>query len=124
KRAQESEEAQRKIAVHAGGLVEGVRQSKRGSFKGGLVQNLLQEYSLSTEEGVALMCLAEALLRVPDQATRDALVQDKVRLGNWFKHKGQSDSLFVNATTWGLMITGRLMPGSQALGEQSVGNSA
>src|SRR5690625_3649032 len=124
KLAQVSEEAQPKIAVHAGALVQGLRQSKRGSFKDGLVQNLLQEYSLSTEEGVALMCLAEALLRVPGQATRDALVQDKVRLGNWSKHKGQSDSLFVNATTWGLMITGRLMPGSQALGEQSVGNSA
>lgn len=100
---------QQRIAAHAEALVKRLRQSKKGSFKDGLVQNLLQEYSLSTEEGVALMCLAEALLRVPDQATRDALVKDKVQLGNWSKHKGQSDSLFVNATTWGLMITGRLM---------------
>lgn len=101
--------AQQKVAAHASALVRGLRDSKRGSIKDGLVQNLLQEYSLSTEEGVALMCLAEALLRVPDQATRDALVKDKVQLGNWSKHKGQSDSLFVNATTWGLMVTGRLV---------------
>ena len=104
-----SPDAQQVVSAHASALVKGLRQSKRGSLKDGLVQSLLQEYSLSTAEGVALMCLAEALLRVPDQTTRDALIRDKVRLGDWSQHKGQSDSLFVNATTWGLMVTGRLV---------------
>jgi len=111
--------AQPKIAEHAGALVQGLRQRKKSSFKDGLVQNLLQEYSLSTEEGVALMCLAEALLRVPDQATRDALIKDKIGLGNWSEHKGQSNSLFTNATTWGLMITDRLLSGNQVVAKAS-----
>ncbi len=85
-------------------LVEALRAHPR---KGG-VEALIQEYSLSSEEGVALMCLAEALLRIPDRATRDALIRDKIGDGNWQAHLGHSPSLFVNATTWGLLITGRL----------------
>ena len=73
------------------------------------MQGLLQEYSLSSGEGVALMCLAEALLRIPDAATRDALIRDKISGGNWYAHIGQSPSLFVNAATWGLMITGKMV---------------
>ncbi|HQT46745.1 MAG: trifunctional transcriptional regulator/proline dehydrogenase/L-glutamate gamma-semialdehyde dehydrogenase [Acidocella sp. 20-63-7] len=74
----------------------------------GIVETLLQEYALSSQEGVALMCLAEALLRIPDSATRDALIRDKIGSGNWQSHLGGSQSLFVNATTWGLLLTGKL----------------
>ncbi|MBX9593201.1 MAG: proline dehydrogenase family protein, partial [Roseomonas sp.] len=72
------------------------------------VEALVQEFSLSSQEGVALMCLAEALLRIPDDATRDALIRDKIGGGDWAAHLGHSPSLFVNAATWGLVVTGRL----------------
>ena len=72
------------------------------------VEGLMAEYALSSQEGVALMCLAEALLRIPDAATRDRLIRDKIGGGDWRAHLGQSPSLFVNAATWGLLITGRL----------------
>jgi RHH-type transcriptional regulator, proline utilization regulon repressor / proline dehydrogenase / delta 1-pyrroline-5-carboxylate dehydrogenase len=75
----------------------------------GLVQGLMHEYALSSQEGVALMCLAEALLRIPDRATRDALIADKIGGGEWRAHVGQSPSPFVNAATWGLLVTGRLV---------------
>jgi RHH-type proline utilization regulon transcriptional repressor/proline dehydrogenase/delta 1-pyrroline-5-carboxylate dehydrogenase len=68
----------------------------------------VHEYSLSSQEGVALMCLAEALLRIPDTATRDALIRDKIADGNWKSHLGEGRSLFVNAATWGLVVTGKL----------------
>jgi len=86
-------------------LVEGLRARPSG----GIVQGLMREYALSSQEGVALMCLAEALLRIPDSATRDALIADKVGGGEWRAHVGQSPSPFVNAATWGLLITGRLV---------------
>ncbi len=70
---------------------------------------LLQEYDLSNQEGVALMCLAEALLRIPDDTTIDALIRDKLSHANWEQHLGKSDSVFVNASTWGLMLTGKLI---------------
>ena len=85
-------------------LVEAMRGKPRGSG----VEALVQEFSLSSQEGVALMCLAEALLRIPDRATRDALIRDKIGGGDWRSHVGQSPSLFVNAATWGLVVTGRL----------------
>ena len=72
------------------------------------VQAFVQEYSLSSQEGVALMCLAEALLRIPDDATRDALIRDKLADGDWAAHVGDGRSLFVNAATWGLVVTGKL----------------
>jgi len=75
----------------------------------GLVQGLMREYDLSSQEGVALMCMAEALLRIPDAATRDALIADKIGGGEWRAHVGQSPSPFVNAATWGLLITGQLV---------------
>ena len=75
----------------------------------GSVQGLVREYDLSSQEGVALMCLAEALLRIPDAATRDALIRDKIADGDWRAHAGHSPSLFVNAATWGLVITGKLV---------------
>nr|WP_232540226.1 trifunctional transcriptional regulator/proline dehydrogenase/L-glutamate gamma-semialdehyde dehydrogenase [Azohydromonas aeria] len=74
----------------------------------GLVQGLMHEFSLSSQEGVALMCLAEALLRIPDDATRDALIRDKLGDGDWAAHLGRSGSLFVNAATWGLLLGGRM----------------
>ncbi|XAH22518.1 trifunctional transcriptional regulator/proline dehydrogenase/L-glutamate gamma-semialdehyde dehydrogenase [Xylophilus sp. GW821-FHT01B05] len=89
-------------------LSEGLR-AHQGVGKAALVQGLLQEFSLSSQEGVALMCLAEALLRIPDRATRDALIRDKLSTGNWQPHLGKSASLFVNAATWGLMFTGKLV---------------
>ncbi|MGA2487441.1 MAG: bifunctional proline dehydrogenase/L-glutamate gamma-semialdehyde dehydrogenase PutA [Roseiarcus sp.] len=75
----------------------------------GLVQGLMREYDLSSQEGVALMCMAEALLRIPDAATRDALIADKIGGSEWRAHVGQSPSPFVNAATWGLLITGQLV---------------
>ena len=81
----------------------------RGKRKAGGVEALIQEFSLSSQEGVALMCLAEALLRIPDRATRDALIRDKISHGDWRSHVGESPSLFVNAATWGLLVTGKLV---------------
>ena len=91
------------------GIAEKLRNQKNAGGRQGLVQGLLQEFSLSSQEGVALMCLAEALLRIPDKATRDALIRDKISNGNWSQHLGQSPSMFVNAASWGLLITGKLV---------------
>lgn len=88
-------------------LAAAVRE--RQGAQAGLVPGLLQEYALSSQEGVALMCLAEALLRIPDAATRNALIRDKISHGDWRQHLGHSPSLFVNAATWGLLLTGRLV---------------
>lgn len=87
-------------------MVINIRQMEAG--KGG-VDALLNEYSLSSEEGIVLMCLAEALLRVPDSDTQDALIRDKLANGEWSHHLGKSDSLFVNASSWGLLITGKVL---------------
>ena len=83
-------------------LVQRVRAQRQ---RGGL-DAFLHQYALSTEEGVVLMCLAEALLRVPDAETQDKLIKDKIGSAHWNKHLGQSSSLFVNASTWALMLTG------------------
>ena len=85
-------------------LVQGLRDAPVASG----VAALVQEFSLSSQEGIALMCLAEALLRIPDKATRDALIRDKISHGDWRSHVGRSPSLFVNAAAWGLVITGKL----------------
>ena len=87
-------------------LVSAVRE--RGRQSGGL-EAFLHEYDLSSQEGVALMCLAEALLRIPDDITADLLIEDKLGQADWAAHVGQSHSLFVNASTWGLMLTGRIV---------------
>ncbi|ANB19077.1 Delta-1-pyrroline-5-carboxylate dehydrogenase [Dokdonella koreensis DS-123] len=73
------------------------------------VESFMREYDLSSEEGVLLMCVAEALLRIPDAETADKLIRDKLGEADWKKHVGASESLFVNASTWGLMLTGRLV---------------
>ena len=95
-----------RIRERATRLVEGLR-ARRAAGTGG-VEALVQEFSLSSQEGVALMCLAEALLRIPDNPTRDALIRDKISRGDWQAHLGHSPSLFVNAAVWGLMLTGKL----------------
>jgi RHH-type proline utilization regulon transcriptional repressor/proline dehydrogenase/delta 1-pyrroline-5-carboxylate dehydrogenase len=87
-------------------LVQAVRRDRAG--KSGL-DALLMEYDLSSREGVVLMCLAEALLRIPDPETMDLLIADRLAAGDWEQHMGASDSLFVNASTWGLMLTGRVV---------------
>lgn len=81
----------------------------RASTDPGLMEVFLAEYGLSTDEGIALMCLAEALLRVPDADTIDALIEDKIAPSDWGKHLGHSASSLVNASTWALMLTGRLL---------------
>ncbi|AVA24681.1 trifunctional transcriptional regulator/proline dehydrogenase/L-glutamate gamma-semialdehyde dehydrogenase [Rhizobium sp. NXC24] len=83
-------------------------EALRAKHKGTGVEGLVHEYSLSSQEGVALMCLAEALLRIPDTDTRDALIRDKIAEGDWSSHIGGGKSLFVNAATWGLVVTGKL----------------
>ncbi|WP_216935837.1 MULTISPECIES: trifunctional transcriptional regulator/proline dehydrogenase/L-glutamate gamma-semialdehyde dehydrogenase [unclassified Acinetobacter] len=98
-----------KIQALAFDLAHSLRERKSSSGKAGIVQGLLQEFSLSSQEGIALMCLAEALLRIPDKATRDLLIRDKINQGNWKEHLGQSQLMFVNAAAWGLMLTGKLM---------------
>jgi RHH-type transcriptional regulator, proline utilization regulon repressor / proline dehydrogenase / delta 1-pyrroline-5-carboxylate dehydrogenase len=86
-----------------------VRAARRSARRQGVVESFLQEFSLGTREGLALMCLAEALLRTPDAETRDRLIAEKIGGADWASHLGQSDSLFVNASTWGLMLTGKLV---------------
>ena len=94
--------------ARARALARRLAEALRAKSSAGGVEGLIHEYSLSSQEGVALMCLAEALLRIPDDDTRDALIRDKVGGGDWRAHLGHSPSLFVNAATWGLMLTGRL----------------
>ncbi|HEX2761438.1 MAG TPA: proline dehydrogenase family protein, partial [Rhizomicrobium sp.] len=84
-----------------------VRRAREITRRQGLVESFLAEFSLNTQEGLALMGLAEALLRTPDTATRDRLIAEKIAAADWAAHLGQSDNLFVNASTWGLMLTGR-----------------
>lgn len=93
------------ISDSSAGLVTAIRNDSRP----GLMEQFLGEYGLSTSEGVALMCLAEALLRVPDAETIDALIQDKIAPADWGKHLGHSSSSLVNASTWALMLTGQVL---------------
>ena len=97
---------QNNVAELAQKLVSSVRQQRTRASG---VDALMHEFSLSSEEGVALMCLAEALLRIPDHQTADRLIADKISKGYWAKHLGESPSMFVNAATWGLLVTGKLV---------------
>ncbi|MEP6588867.1 MAG: trifunctional transcriptional regulator/proline dehydrogenase/L-glutamate gamma-semialdehyde dehydrogenase, partial [Polaromonas sp.] len=101
-----SADAAQRAAIEA--VATRLVQGLRGKKDAGGVEALVQEFSLSSQEGVALMCLAEALLRIPDNATRDALIRDKISRGDWHSHLGNSPSMFVNAAVWGLMLTGKL----------------
>ena len=94
------------IVTDATGLISAIRERQHS---GTGVNALLNEYSLSSREGVVLMCLAEALLRVPDSLTADRLIRDKIGSGDWRAHVGGSSSLFVNASAWGLLLTGKVI---------------
>ena len=89
--------------------VDLVRRVRKRADDQGAMEAFMREYDLSSEEGVVLMCLAEALLRIPDSDTAEALIADKLSEANWESHLGKSESLFVNASTWGLMLTGRMV---------------
>ncbi|WP_035516391.1 bifunctional proline dehydrogenase/L-glutamate gamma-semialdehyde dehydrogenase PutA, partial [Pseudohaliea rubra] len=99
----EPREAAREAAVDL------VRRCRRQRRKAGTLDAFLQEFGLSNKEGIALMCLAEALLRVPDEETADRLIAEKIQSGDWGSHRGKSASRFVNASVWGLMLTGRMV---------------
>jgi RHH-type transcriptional regulator, proline utilization regulon repressor / proline dehydrogenase / delta 1-pyrroline-5-carboxylate dehydrogenase len=109
-KARFSEEQLGAIATVAADLVRAARAGRRES---GGVDSFLHEYGLSSEEGVLLLCLAEALLRIPDAATADRLIAGTIGSGDWSRHLGQSESLLVNASTWGLMLTGHLLDWSE-----------
>jgi len=86
-----------------------VQRTRVRSADPGMVEAFMRQYDLSSEEGVLLMCVAEALLRIPDRATADKLIRDKMGDADWDRHMGQSSSVLVNASTWGLMLTGRMV---------------
>ncbi|MCE2423876.1 MAG: proline dehydrogenase family protein, partial [Pseudomonadales bacterium] len=95
-----------RVLIRARDLVEGCRG--RGDERS-LLDLFLQEYGLSNEEGIALLCISEALLRIPDDDTAEALIAEKIGTGNWAEHVGLSDSVFLNASTWALMLTGNVI---------------
>jgi len=100
------EATRRRIERRARELVVHVRARRRQT---GGIDAFMSEYDLSSQEGIVLMCMAEALLRIPDADTADKLIRDKIALADWERHLGGSESLFVNASTWGLMLTGRVI---------------
>jgi RHH-type proline utilization regulon transcriptional repressor/proline dehydrogenase/delta 1-pyrroline-5-carboxylate dehydrogenase len=108
-------EATGRVSRSAQSLVQRVRKRKQNQ---GALEAFMQEYDLSSEEGVVLMCLAEALLRIPDSDTAEKLITDKLSSADWESHLGRSSSIFVNASTWGLMLTGKLV----SLGEGTQGS--
>jgi RHH-type proline utilization regulon transcriptional repressor/proline dehydrogenase/delta 1-pyrroline-5-carboxylate dehydrogenase len=106
KEAELPPEMQDRIAARARRLVDSVRANRVG---GGGIDAFMHAYELSSREGVVLMCLAEALLRIPDAETANQLIRDKLREADFGQHLGESDSMFVNASTWALMLTGRVL---------------
>jgi RHH-type proline utilization regulon transcriptional repressor/proline dehydrogenase/delta 1-pyrroline-5-carboxylate dehydrogenase len=98
--------ARHRAVTVAMALVEGARERRA---ERPFLDAFLQEFGLSNQEGIALMCIAEALLRIPDDVTADRLIAEKLKSGDWSSHAGQSESLFVNASTWGLMLTGGIL---------------
>jgi RHH-type proline utilization regulon transcriptional repressor/proline dehydrogenase/delta 1-pyrroline-5-carboxylate dehydrogenase len=104
-RAATGDDAKARVAAQARAWIEGVRERQAGNAG---IEQFLTEYGLGTHEGVLLMCIAEALLRIPDAPTADRLIRDKLSRGDWEKHLGGS-SMLVNASTWALMLTGRLV---------------
>ena len=104
--------ARERVDERARALVQAVRDRRH---ERGVLDAFMQQYDLSSEEGVVLMCLAEALLRIPDSETAEKLIADKLGDANWESHLGRSSSVLVNASTWGLMLTGKLV----ALSEQT-----
>ncbi|MEM7750285.1 MAG: bifunctional proline dehydrogenase/L-glutamate gamma-semialdehyde dehydrogenase PutA, partial [Pseudomonadota bacterium] len=115
-RAIYTEDERRRTTELATRLVNGLRADDASDAG---VDAFMKEYGFSTEEGIILMCLAEALLRIPDSATADALIADKIGSGRWEQHLGNSGSLLVNASTWGLLLTGRIVNLGKTKGEDS-----
>ncbi|MBY7729074.1 bifunctional proline dehydrogenase/L-glutamate gamma-semialdehyde dehydrogenase PutA [Vibrio splendidus] len=113
-----SESEKQQITDKTTSLIESIRADKTSIQ---MIDALLLEYSLDTQEGILLMCLAEALMRIPDSATADALIRDKLSVADWKSHLKNSDSVFVNASTWGLMLTGKVVGLSS--NEQSAGQA-
>ncbi|MEZ8745782.1 bifunctional proline dehydrogenase/L-glutamate gamma-semialdehyde dehydrogenase PutA [Vibrio sp. 10N.261.49.A5] len=113
-----SESEKQQITDKTTSLIEAIRADKTSIQ---MIDALLLEYSLDTQEGILLMCLAEALMRIPDSATADALIRDKLSVADWKSHLKNSDSVFVNASTWGLMLTGKVVGLSSK--EQSAGQA-
>ncbi|MFS1878414.1 bifunctional proline dehydrogenase/L-glutamate gamma-semialdehyde dehydrogenase PutA [Vibrio splendidus] len=113
-----SESEKQQITDKTTSLIEAIRADKTSIQ---MIDALLLEYSLDTQEGILLMCLAEALMRIPDSATADALIRDKLSVADWKSHLKNSDSVFVNASTWGLMLTGKVVGLSS--NEQSAGQA-
>lgn len=105
-----------KTSAHATALIKDIRADDQP----GLMEVFLAEYGLSTDEGIALMCLAEALLRVPDTQTIDDLIEDKIAPSSWGEHLGKSSSSLVNASTWALMLTGKVLDEEQSTGISGV----
>src|SRR6516164_1258716 len=95
-----------RVDARAHSLVHAARAAHK---PGADVSDFLAEYGLGTTEGVALLCLAEALLRIPDAATADALIEDRIAAADWQRHLGHGDSLAVNASAWAFMLTGRVL---------------
>ncbi len=102
-------QARQRVKAEARRLIEHMRAGRPQGLDA-----FLHEYRLSSQEGVVLMCLAEALLRIPDDLTRDRLIRDKLAAADWSHHLGRSGSLLVNASTWALMLTGRVLPAAEA----------
>ncbi|MCH9756737.1 MAG: bifunctional proline dehydrogenase/L-glutamate gamma-semialdehyde dehydrogenase PutA [Gammaproteobacteria bacterium] len=111
KEAELDERDLKTIAAYATQLVEAVREASKQASG---IDSFLTEYSLSTDEGIVLMCLAEALLRVPDNKTINLLIEDKLTQADWNVHRAKSNSLFVNTTTWALMLTGKVLDPEKA----------
>lgn len=101
-----SDEVLKTTTYKATALIQAVREDDEASS---MIDSLLLEYSLDTKEGILLMCLAEALMRVPDGETADAFIRDRLSAADWNSHLKNSDSFFVNASTWGLMLTGKVV---------------
>jgi RHH-type proline utilization regulon transcriptional repressor/proline dehydrogenase/delta 1-pyrroline-5-carboxylate dehydrogenase len=101
------DEAQRRAATQRARDI--ILKARAETRRTGVIETFLEEFGLANPEGLALMCLAEALLRVPDADTADALIAEKIASGDWGDHRGRSDSALVNASTWGLMLTGRIV---------------
>ena len=115
-----SQATRQSISIRAEALVKSVRADDQP----GLMEEFLAEYGLSSDEGIALMCLAEALLRVPDADTIDQLIEDKIAPSSWGDHLGQSSSSLVNASTWALMLTGKVLTDEHSSAVTSVLRSA
>lgn len=101
-----TEQEKSQISTNTAELITAIRNDKRSVQ---MIDALLLEYSLDTQEGILLMCLAEALMRIPDTDTADAFIRDRLSVADWKSHLNRSDSVFVNASTWGLMLTGKVV---------------